>query len=67
LTAHFPHGKGGGTEVAYGYKGKGILIHLLVDVEGMPMSVVSTPVNGDERKQVEHLVETVEVKTGKPG
>jgi transposase len=67
LTAHFPPGKGGGAEVAYGYKGKGVLIHLLVDAEGMPVSAVLTPANGDERKQVEQLVETVEVKTGKPG
>jgi len=43
------------------------LIHLLVDAEGMPVSAVSTPANGDERKQVAHLIETVEVKTGKPG
>ena len=43
------------------------MIHLLVDAEGMPVSAVSTPANGDERKQVAHLIETVEVKTGKPG
>ncbi len=67
LTAHFSPGKRGGAEVAYGYKGKGVLLHLLVDAEGMPMSAVLTPANGDERKQVELLLETVEVKTGKPG
>ncbi len=67
MTAHFPPGKGGGAEIAYGYKGKGIVIHLLVDAEGMPMSAFSTPANGDERKQVAHLIETVEVKTGNPG
>ena len=27
LMAQYPPGKGGGEEVAYGYKGKGILIH----------------------------------------
>jgi hypothetical protein len=42
-------------------------MHLLVEDEGTPFSVDSTPVNGDERKQVTHLVETVEVKTGKSG
>jgi transposase len=42
-------------------------MHLPVDAEGMPISAVSTPANGDERKRVEHLVETVEVKTEKPG
>jgi transposase len=33
----------------------------------MPVSAVSSPANGDERKQVAHLIETVEVKMGKPG
>ena len=27
----FPAGSGGGEEVAYGYKGKGILIHTLTE------------------------------------
>ena len=31
MTALFPSGKGGVAEVAYGYKGKGVLIHLLVE------------------------------------
>jgi transposase len=67
LTALFPPGKGGGAGVAYGYKGKGILIHLLVDAEGMPVSAVTSPANEDERKQVEPLLEMIEVKTGKRG
>lgn len=67
MTALFPPGKGGGAEVKHGYKGKGILIHLLVDAEGMPLSACSAPANEDERKQVGRLLETVEVKTGKPG
>ena len=67
LTALFPPGKGGGAEVAYGYKGKGILIHLLVDAQGMPLSAFSAPANEDERKHVGELLETVEVKTGKAG
>jgi len=58
---------GGGAEVSYGYKGKGILSHLLVDVDGMPLSAISGPANGDERKRVEHPLEIIEVKTGKPG
>jgi transposase len=48
-------------------KEKAFWIHLLVDAEGMPVSAVSTPADGDERKQAAHLVETAEVKTGKPG
>lgn len=60
----FSRGKGGGAEVVYGYKGKGVLIHLLVDSEGMPLSVVTTAANEDERKQVGP--EKIEVKTGRP-
>ncbi len=67
MTALFPPGKGGGAEIAYGFKRKGVLIHLLVDAEGMPVSAAVTPADGDERKQAEHLVETVVVKTRKPG
>ena len=36
LTVLFPPGKGGGEEVAYGYKGKEILIPTLTDANGMP-------------------------------
>lgn len=67
MTALFPPRKGGGAEVAYGYKGKGILIHLLVDAHGMPLSACSAPANEDERKQVGLLLEMVAVKTGKLG
>ena len=67
MTVLFPPGKGGGAEVAYGYKGKGVLIHLLVDADGMPLSACSAPANKDERKQVGPLLEMIAVKTGKPG
>ncbi len=33
----FSGGKGGGEEVAYGYKGKGVTGHLLVDGNGSPV------------------------------
>jgi hypothetical protein len=36
--ALFPPGKGGGELVAYGYKGKGILIHTITEGNGMPLS-----------------------------
>jgi transposase len=42
--------------VAHGYKGKGVLIHLLVEASGKPIAVSSTPANGDERKEVEKLL-----------
>ena len=67
VDGSFSSGKGGGAEVAYGYKGKGILIHLLVDAEGMPLSAVTTAADRDERTQVETLLEGIKVRTGSPG
>jgi IS5 family transposase len=63
----FPPGKGGGEGVAYGRKGKGILIHSLTDGAGMPLSSCTTPANGDERAQVIPLLDTLHVRTGKQG
>ena len=37
-----------------------MLIHLLVE----PVSAVTTTANADERKQVPHLLDGIEVKTG---
>jgi IS5 family transposase len=65
--ARFPPGKGGGEGVAYGRKGKGILIHSLTDAAGMPLSTRTTPANGDERAQVIPLLDTLHVRTGKQG
>jgi IS5 family transposase len=65
--APFPPGKGGGEGVAYGRKGKGILIHSLTDAAGMPLSTGTTPANGDERAQVIPLLDTLHVRTGKQG
>ncbi|MBW4455430.1 MAG: transposase, partial [Nostoc indistinguendum CM1-VF10] len=41
-------GKGGGEEVAYGGKGKGVLIHTLTEGSGMPLANCTTPANGNE-------------------
>ena len=65
--ALFPPGKGGGEGVAHGYKGKGILIHLIVEQSGMPLSACTTPANGNEREQVEPLLDQIKVQTNKPG
>lgn len=67
LTGLFPPGKGGGEDVAYGQKGKGILIHTLTDGNGMPLANCTTPANGSERDQVIPLLDSVKVKTNKPG
>jgi IS5 family transposase len=63
----FPPGKGGGEEVAYGGKGKGILIHKLTEGNGMPLSNSTTQANGNEREQVLPLLDKVKLKTLKRG
>jgi transposase len=63
----FPPGKGGGEGVAHGYKGKGILIHLITEGNGMPISFCTTGANGDERQQVVPLLNKIKVKTAAVG
>ena len=55
----FSSGKGGGEEVEYGYKGKGVTSHLLVDSEGRPLAITTTSAKGDERDQVDPLLKKV--------
>lgn len=49
--ALFPPAPGGGEEVDHGYKGKGGLLHLLVDRKGLPLWITNTSAKGDERHQ----------------
>lgn len=65
--ALFPPGKGGGEDVAVGFKGKGVLIHSFVAADGMPLSALTTAANASERAQVVPLLDAVRVRTGKPG
>ena len=58
----FSRGKGGGEEIEYGFKGKGTTTHLLVDGNGSPVALTSTAANGDERQQVEPLLDRVRVR-----
>ena len=67
LTGLFPTGIGGGEDVAYGHKGKGILIHTLTEGNGMPLANCTTPANGSERDQVIPLLDKIKVKTNQPG
>jgi transposase len=62
-SALFPPGKGGGNGVAHERKGKGVLIHLVTEGNGMPITACVTPANGDERQQVLPLLNTINVKT----
>ena len=63
----FPRSMGGGEGVKCGHKGKGILIHTLTDGDGMPKAYRTTPTNGSERDQVIPLLDSVKVKTNRPG
>lgn len=62
----FSSGKGGGDVVDYGYKGKGVTTHLLVDGHGNPIAFEVTSAKGDERKQVEPLLNQVSEFVGLP-
>lgn len=55
----FSRGKGGGEEIEYGFKGKGTTTHLLVEGNGFPIAFTSTAANGDERQEVEPLLDRV--------
>lgn len=55
----FPSGPGGGNQVGYGYKGKGVLIHLMIDQNGHPIAATSTSAGGDERQEVEKLLDKI--------
>lgn len=46
--------------MAYGHKGKGTLLHLLVDGVGNPLAITTTAANGSEKKEVEKLTAQVE-------
>lgn len=66
-TGLFPPGKGGGDDVAHGYKGKGVTVHSLVDGAGMPLALRSTPANAYEPDQVLPLLDSMDLHTGQPG
>ena len=57
----FPPAPGGGKDVDYGYKGKGVVIHLLADGFGQPIAITTTPASGNERLQVKTLLEKVSI------
>ncbi len=67
VDSSFSAGKGGGEEVEYGFKGKGVNLHTLTEGGGKPLSIISTGAAKSEREQVVPLLESVKVLTGKPG
>lgn len=56
--------KDGGQEVDYGYKGKGVTNHHLVDGNGMPLSAITTAASKSERDQISVLFQRVKVYHG---
>lgn len=67
VDGSFAAGKGGGEGVDYGFKGKGVTTHALVDGNGFPLATTSTGASGDEREQVEPLLDSVILNTGNKG
>jgi IS5 family transposase len=55
----FSSGRGGGEQVDYGYKGKGVTSHLLVEKSGKPLAITTTSASEDERKQVVPVLKKV--------
>ena len=54
--ALFPPGKGGGEDIIKGYKGKGVLIHLMADNKGNPLFFRVSGANGDEKEYAIRLM-----------
>lgn len=50
---------GSGQEVAHGHKGKGTLLHLLIDGLGNPLAITTTAANKAEREEVAKLIARV--------
>ena len=54
--ALFPPARMGGENVDYGYKGKGSLMHLIVDAQGKPLYATLTGAKGNERTELPNLL-----------
>ena len=67
VDGSFAAGKDGGEGVEYGFKGKGVLTHALVDGNGNILSVTTTGAGQSERDQVEVLLDGIDVNTGRRG
>ena len=52
IDGFFSAGKGGGENVEYGYKGKGVTTHLMTDGLGNPLRITSSGAAGNERAEV---------------
>jgi transposase len=59
----FPPAPGGGEKVDYGYKGKGVLLHLLIDKNGNAIAITTTDAQGDEKQEVSRLLTQLPLKS----
>ena len=62
--ALFPPARMGGENVDYGYKGKGSLMHLIVDAQGKPLYATLTGANGNERTELPNLLDKLRRSKG---
>lgn len=60
-------GKGGGEGVDHGFKGKGVLTHAIVDGNGLPLGISHTGAAGNERGEIEPILHSIDVETGRCG
>ena len=67
MVGFFSSGQGRGEDVAYGHKGKGILIHTLREGNGLPVANCTTPANGNEREQLIPLIDSTKCENLKTG
>jgi len=61
VDGSFSPAPGGGESVNHGYKGKGVVVHVLADGSGNPLAITTTPANGNERLQVEILLDKANI------
>ena len=67
MDGSFSPGQGRREDVAYGHKGKGILIHTLTEGNGLPVANCTTPANGNEREQLIPLIDSTKCKNLQTG
>ncbi len=58
--ALFPSAPGGGKEVGYGWKGKGVTTHVLIEGNGMPVDISVTTAGGSEKTDVPKFLRGIE-------
>lgn len=63
VDGSFSPAPGGGEKVDYGHKGKGVLLHLLIDKNGNAIAITTTDAKGDENQEVSRLLTQLPLKS----